>query len=80
MRLKVALQIEQLLRLAFEEAFRIGKAPDTAPIVEIVLSRHFDNLEPRPIGHAHALRVLVEQLGTGPAEMRSFLRGESDSQ
>ncbi|WP_448954969.1 ExeA family protein [Labrys neptuniae] len=79
-RLKTPLQIEQHLRLAFEEAFRIGEAPVTAPIVESVLSRQFDDLEPRLIRHGYTLRSLIEQFGTGPAEMRSFLRGELDSQ
>lgn len=79
-RLKTPLQIEQHLCLAFEEAFRIGEAPVTAPIVEFVLSRQFDDLEPRLVWHGYTLRSLIEQFGTGPAEMRSFLRGELDSQ
>jgi type II secretory pathway predicted ATPase ExeA len=46
-RLKTPLQIEQHLTLAFEEAFRVGERPVTRPVVEGVLSRHLDDLEPR---------------------------------
>ena len=45
-RLRTALQIEMPLTLAFEHAFPLGEKRVSAEIVEQVLSRAFDELEP----------------------------------
>ncbi|HEY0837678.1 MAG TPA: AAA family ATPase [Azospirillum sp.] len=63
-RLKTPLQIEQHLSLAFEEAFRVGERPVTVQVVESVLSRHLDDLEPRLTRHGYSVRSLADQFST----------------
>lgn len=46
-RLRTPLQIEQHLSLAFEEAHRIGEKPVTAAVVESILSKQIDDIEPK---------------------------------
>lgn len=75
-RLKTPLQIEQHLTLAFEEAFRVGERPVTMQVVESVLARHLDDLEPRLTRHGYTVRSLADQFSVKPAEIRQFLRGE----
>lgn len=75
-RLKTPLQIEQHLTLAFEEAFRVGERPVTRPVVEGVLSRHLDDLEPRLTRHGYTVRALAEQFSAKPAEIRQLFCGE----
>jgi hypothetical protein len=60
-RLKTPLQIEQHLTLAFEEAFRVGERPVTRQVVEGVLSRQLDDLEPRLTRQGYTVRSLAEQ-------------------
>lgn len=75
-RLKTPLQIEQHLTLAFEEEYRIGDRPVTAQVVESILSRQLDDLEPRLTRHGYSVRSLADQFSVKPAEIRQFLRGE----
>lgn len=75
-RLKTPLQIEQHLTLAFDEAFRVGERPVTVQVVEGILSRHLDDLEPRLTRHGYTVRALADQFSAKPAEIRQFLRGE----
>jgi type II secretory pathway predicted ATPase ExeA len=75
-RLSTPLQIEQHLALAFEEAFRIGERPVSLQVVQAVLARHIEDLEPRLTRHGYTVRALIEQFGANPAEIRQFLRGE----
>ncbi|MFS2011979.1 ExeA family protein [Azospirillum sp. CT11-132] len=75
-RLKTPLQIVQHLTLAFEEAYRIGDRPVTAQVVESILSRQLDDLEPRLTRHGYSVRSLADQFSVKPAEIRQFLRGE----
>jgi type II secretory pathway predicted ATPase ExeA len=74
-RLRTPLQIEQHLMLAFEEAFRVGEKPVTAEVVEAVLSRHMDDLEPRLVRHGYDARAIAELLGAKSGEVRQLLQG-----
>jgi hypothetical protein len=72
-RLRTALQIEMHLTLAFEHAFRLGEKRVSAEVVEQVLSRAIDDLEPTLTRNdAPALIVLLH---AKPAEVRDFLAG-----
>ena len=62
--------------MAFEEAFRIGERTVSAAVIEGVLSRHLDDLEPRLTQHGYSVRSLAEQFSAKPAEIRQFLGGE----
>ena len=78
-RLRTPLQIEGHLTLAFEEGFRIGEKPITTDVVEAVLSRQIDDLEPRLTRHGYSVRTLAEQFNAKPAEIRRLLRGDLDA-
>ncbi|MGC9271651.1 ExeA family protein [Acidiphilium sp.] len=77
-KLKTPLQIGQHLVRAFEAGFEIGAKPIDAGIVEAVLSRQIDDLEPQLTRNGYDLRSLVEQFDAKPAEIRKLLRGELD--
>ncbi len=72
-------QIEQHLALAFEEAFRVGEKPVAVEIIEAVLSRQLDDLEPKLMRHGYNVRILASQFNAKPAEIRQFLRGAPDA-
>jgi type II secretory pathway predicted ATPase ExeA len=78
-RLRTPLQIEQHLTLAFEEGFRVGEMPITAEVVEAVLSRQLDDLEPKLTRHGYNVRSLSDQFNAKPAEIKRLLRGELDA-
>lgn len=77
-KLKTPLQIGQHLVRAFEAGFEIGARPIDASVVEAVLSRQFDDLEPRLTRSGYDARSLVEQFDAKPAEIRQLLRGDLD--
>jgi hypothetical protein len=77
-KLRTPLQIERHLTLAFEEWFRVGEKPVTAEVVETVLSRQLDELEPRLTRHGYSVHTLSEQFNAKPAEIKRLLRGELD--
>jgi type II secretory pathway predicted ATPase ExeA len=79
-RLRTPLQIEQHLTLAFEHGFRCGEKPVTAELLEAVLSRQLDDLEPRLTRHGYSVKNLADQFNAKPAEVRLFLRGALDAE
>ena len=78
-RLRIPLQIEQHLVLAFEEAFRVNVKPVTVEVVESVLSRHMDDLEPLLVRHGYDARAVAELIGTKPGEVRLLLQGRLEA-
>ena len=74
-RLSTPLQIEQHLRLAFEEGYRIGQKPVETEIIDAILAKDINALEPRLTRHGYNAKALAELLDTKPAEIRSFLHG-----
>lgn len=75
-RLTTPLQIEHYLRLAFEEAYKIGTKPVTPEIIETVLAGGLNDLEPHLIRHGYNTKVLANLLNVRTAEVRSFLQGQ----
>src|SRR3546814_2672408 len=63
-RLRTPLQIEMHLTLAFEQGFRFAAKPVTAEIVEQVLSRAIDDLEPTLTRNGYDAGALASQLNT----------------
>ncbi len=61
-RLRTPLQIEMHLTLAFERGFRLGAKPVTAEVVEQVLSRAIDDLEPTLTRNGYDAAALAAQL------------------
>jgi len=74
-RLRTALQIEMHLTLAFEHAFRLGEKRVSAEVVEQVLSRAIDELEPTLTRNGYDAPALTVLLKAKPAEVRDFLAG-----
>lgn len=74
-RLTTPLQIEQHLGLAFDEGYHIGQKPVEAEIINAILAKDINALEPRLTRHGYTAKTLAELLDTKPAEIRSFLNG-----
>lgn len=74
-RLTTPLQIEYYLTRAFEEGSRIGQKPIGAEVIDAVLVKGLDDLEPRLTRHGYNVRALSELLNVRQREIRSFLQG-----
>jgi type II secretory pathway predicted ATPase ExeA len=74
-RLTTPLQIEQHLGLAFDEGYHIGQKPVETEIIDAILAKDINALEPRLTRHGYTAKTLAELLDTKPAEIRSFLNG-----
>ncbi len=77
-RLRTPLQIEQHLTLALEAAYPFGKKPVMTAIIESVLSKQIDDLEPTLTQHGYDVRGLAKQFNAKPAEIKSLFRGQLD--
>lgn len=75
-KLTTPLQIEQYLRLAFEEGYKIGQKPVDADVIESVLAKDINATEPQLTRYGYNVKNLAELLDTKPAEIRSFLNGK----
>ncbi len=73
-RLRTSLQIEQHLTLAFETGYQASEKPITEAIVESVLSKQIDDLEPTLTRHGYTPTVLSEMLGMKPGEIRALFK------
>ena len=73
-RLRTPLQIEQHLTLALETGYQASERPVGEAIVDSVLSKQIDDLEPTLMRHGYSVKVLCELLGTKPAEVRALFR------
>lgn len=78
-KLRTPLQIEQHLMLAMEAAYHVGEKPVTGAIVESVLSKQIDELEPKLTRYGYDVRGLAEQFNAKPAEIKLLFRGQLDS-
>jgi type II secretory pathway predicted ATPase ExeA len=76
--LRTPLQIEQHLTLALEAAYQIGEKPVTTAIVESVVSKQLDDLEPTLTRHGYDVRGKAYQFNAKPAEIKSLFRGQLD--
>jgi type II secretory pathway predicted ATPase ExeA len=74
LRLRTPLQIEQHLTLAFETGYQASEKPITEAIVESVLSKQIDDLEPTLTRHGYTPTVLSEMLGIKPGEIRALFK------
>ena len=77
-RLRTPLQIEMHLTLAFEQGFRLDAKPVTADIVEQVLSRAIDDLEPTLTRNGYDATAIAQQFNAKLSEVRAFLAGSLD--
>lgn len=73
-RLRTPLQIEQHLTLALETGYQASEKPVGEAIVDSVLSKQIDDLEPTLTRHGYTAKVLTEMLGTKPGEINDRVR------
>lgn len=78
-KLRTPLQVQRYLTLALEAAYRIGEKPISAEMVESVLSRQIDDLEPTLTRNGYRLKDLVEQFDAKPAEIKAFFGNTLDT-
>lgn len=55
-----------------------GEKPVTTAIVESVLSKQIDDLEPTLTRHGYDVRSLAEQFNAKQSEIKSLFRGQLD--
>lgn len=77
-KLRTPLQVQLHLTLALEAGFQTGEKPVTAELVETVLSRQLDDLEPTLTRHGYRLKDMVEQFDAKPAEIRALFSNQLD--
>lgn len=77
-RLRTPLQIEMHLTLAFEHAYRLDTKPVSADIVEQVLSRAIDELEPTLTRNGYDAAAITAQFNAKPSDVRAYLAGTLD--
>lgn len=77
-RLRTPLQIEMHLTLAFEQGFRVDAKPVTAAVVEQVLSRAIDDLEPTLNRNGYDAAGIAQQFNAKPSDVRAYLAGVLD--
>ncbi|WP_242140226.1 hypothetical protein [Sphingomonas sp. TREG-RG-20F-R18-01] len=63
---------ENALTLAFEQGFQFAAKPVTAEIVEQVLSRAIDDLEPTLTRNGYDAGSLVSHFNSRPSDVRAF--------
>ena len=73
-RLRTPLQIEQHLTLALETGYQASEKPVGEAIVDSVLSKQIDDLEPTLTRHGYTTKVLAELLGAKPGDIRALFR------
>ena len=67
------------MTLAFEHAFRLGENRVSVEVVEQVLSRAIDELEPTLTRNGYDAPALTMLLNAKPAEVRDFRRGSKSA-
>jgi hypothetical protein len=73
-RLCTPLQIEQHLTLALETGDQAREKPVGEAIVDSVLSKQIDDLEPPLTRHGYTAKVLTEMLGIKPGVMKTLFK------
>jgi type II secretory pathway predicted ATPase ExeA len=75
-RLSTPLQFETYLKRAFEEGFHVGQKPVTVEVIEGILAKDLNDMEPRLTRYGYNAKVLCEVLNVKPREVRALLRGQ----
>jgi type II secretory pathway predicted ATPase ExeA len=71
-RLVTPLQIGQHVTLALEEAFHIGGQPVTIEVIESVLAKDINEIEPILTRHGYGTKALTELLDINGTEVRKL--------
>jgi type II secretory pathway predicted ATPase ExeA len=77
-KLRTPLQVQRYLTLALEAAYQVGEKPVSPEIVESVLSRQIDDLEPTLTRNGYRLKDLVEQFDAKSTEIKALFTNSLD--
>jgi hypothetical protein len=77
-KLRTPLQIQLHLSLSLEAGYLTGEKPVSAELVESVLSRQLDDLEPTLTRHGYRIKDLVEQFDARPTEIKALFSNMLD--
>jgi type II secretory pathway predicted ATPase ExeA len=77
-KLRTPLQVEQYLTLALEAGYQTGETPVSAEVVNAVLARHSDDLEPTLTRNGYRVKDLAEQFDAKPAEIKALFNQTLD--
>jgi type II secretory pathway predicted ATPase ExeA len=75
-RLVTPLQIEHYITLALEEAYKIGVKPVSYEVIESVISKSINDLEPRITRYGYNAKTLSNALNIKPSVIKSFFHGQ----
>lgn len=77
-KLRTPLQIQLHLTLALEAGYQAGEKPVPVEVVESILSRHIDDLEPTLTRHGYRIKDLMEQLDAKSADIKALFNNTLD--
>jgi type II secretory pathway predicted ATPase ExeA len=78
-KLRTPLQIQLHLTLALEAGYQAGERPVPVEVVDSVLSRQIDDLEPTLTRHGYRIKDLMEQLDAKSADIKALFNHTLDS-
>lgn len=78
-RLRTPLQVQMHLTLALEAGYQTGEMSVSVELVESVLSRQLDDMEPTLTRHGYRVKDLVEQFDAKPAEIKALFNNTLDA-
>jgi len=77
-KLRTPLQVQQHLTMALEAGYQTAEKPISAKLVESVLSKQLNDLEPTLTRHGYQIKDLVEQFDVKSTEIKALLSGQLD--
>jgi len=77
-KLRTPLQVQQHLALALETGYRMDERPISGRLLETVLSKQLDDLEPTLARNGYRIKDLVEQFDVKAVEIKALLGGRLD--
>ena len=77
-KLRTPLQVQLHLTLALEAGYQAGEKPVSADLIESILSRQIDDLEPTLTRNGYRLKDLIEQFDAKPAEIKALFGNTLD--
>jgi type II secretory pathway predicted ATPase ExeA len=77
-KLRTPLQIQLHLTLALEAGYQAGERPVPVEVVESILSRHIDDLEPTLARRGYRIKDLMEQLDAKSADIKALFNNTLD--
>jgi N-acetyl-anhydromuramyl-L-alanine amidase AmpD len=77
-KLRTPLQIQHYLTLSLEVGYQAGEQTISADLVESVLSKQLEELEPTLTRHGYRVKDLVEQFDAKASEVKALFNNQLD--